>query len=131
MQGKLVVINRLEDLPADAEAERRLCLAKSMKSLLSIPMVSGRRTLGSCALVAVRAERIWPADLVQRMRLITAVFAGALARKRSEESLRESEARLNLAATSAEAGLWILEISTGHIWATESPGIYGFAPIRS
>ncbi len=56
-QGKLVVINRLEDLPAEAEAERRLCLAKSMKSILSIPMVSERGTLGSCALVSVRAER--------------------------------------------------------------------------
>ncbi len=129
MQGKLVVINRLEDLPADAEAERRLCLAKGMKSLLSIPMSSGDRTLGSCALVSVRAERIWPTDLVQRMRLIAAVFAGALARKRFEESLRESEARLNLAATSAEAGLWVLEISTGHVWATEKTReLYGFAP---
>jgi formate hydrogenlyase transcriptional activator len=129
MEAKLVVINRLEDLPAEAEAERRLVLAKSMKSILSIPMVSGQRTLGSCALVAVRAERIWPADLVQRMRLIAAVFAGVLARKRSEELLRESEARLNLAATSAEAGLWILEISTGHIWATQKAReLYGFAP---
>jgi len=128
-RGKLVVINRLEDLPAEAEAERRLCLAKSMKSLLSIPMVSGGKTLGSCALVAVRAERIWPEDLVQRMRLIATVFAGALERKRSEESLRESEARLNLAATSAEAGLWILEIATGHIWATgKTRELYGFAP---
>jgi len=88
MQGKLVVINRLEDLPADAEAERRLCLAKSMKSILSIPVISGRRTLGSCVLVSVRAERIWPADLVQRMRLIAAVFAGALARKQMEDQLR-------------------------------------------
>jgi hypothetical protein len=34
MQGKFVVINRLEDLPADAAAERRLFLAKSMKSIL-------------------------------------------------------------------------------------------------
>jgi formate hydrogenlyase transcriptional activator len=130
-QGNLVVINRLEDLPAEAESERRLCLAKGMRSLLSIPMVSGSRALGSCALVAVRAERIWPVDLVQRMRLIAAVFAAALARKRSEESLRESEARLNLAATSAEAGLWNLETSSGHIWATEKTReLYGFAPGR-
>jgi formate hydrogenlyase transcriptional activator len=129
MQGNLVVINRLADLPDDAEAERRLCLSKGMKSLLSIPMVSGGRTLGSCALVAVHAERVWPADLVQRMRLIAEVFAGALARKRSEEKLNESEARLNLAATSAEAGLWILDIPTGHIWATEKTReLYGFAP---
>ncbi|MEJ2286090.1 MAG: sigma 54-interacting transcriptional regulator, partial [Desulfobacterales bacterium] len=128
-QGKLVVINRLEDLPAEAEAERRLCLARSMKSFLSIPMVDERGTLGSCALVSVREERIWPVDLVQRMRLIAEVFTGALARRRSEESLRESEARLNLAATSAEAGLWILEISSGHIWATEKTReLYGFAP---
>jgi formate hydrogenlyase transcriptional activator len=129
MQGKLVVINRLEDLPAEAEEERRFCLAKSMKSILSIPMVSGQKTLGSCALVAVRAERVWPEDLVQRMRLIAEVFSGALARKRSEESLRESEARLNLAATSADAGLWVLEIATGHIWATEKTReLYGFDP---
>ncbi|MEJ2169253.1 MAG: sigma 54-interacting transcriptional regulator [Desulfobacterales bacterium] len=129
MHGNLVVINRLEDLPDDAEAERRLCQAKGMKSVLSIPMISGGRTLGSCALVAVRGERIWPQDLVQRLRLITSVFAGALARKRSEESLRESEARLNLAADSAEAGLWILEIAGGYIWATEKTReLYGFAP---
>jgi formate hydrogenlyase transcriptional activator len=129
IQGKSVVITRVEDLPAEAKNERRLCLAKGMKSILSIPMVSGHRTLGSCALVSVRAERTWPEDLVHRMRLIADVFAAALARKRSEESLRESEARLNLAATSAEAGLWILEIATGHIWATEKAReLYGFFP---
>jgi len=129
IQGKLVVINRLEDLPADAEEERRLCLAKSMKSILSVPMVMGQKTLGSCALVSERAERIWPEDLVQRMRLIAEVLAGALARKRFEESLRESEERLNLAATSAEAGLWVLDFANGHIWATEKAReLYGFVP---
>ncbi len=88
-QGNPVVINRVEDLPAEAEKERLLCLAKSMKSVLSIPIVSGQRTLGSCALVSVRAERTWPKDLVQRMRLIAEVFAGALARKHMEEQLRQ------------------------------------------
>jgi formate hydrogenlyase transcriptional activator len=127
-QGKSVVMKRLEDLPAEAHQERQLCRAKGMKSLLSIPMVIGRKKLGSCALVSVRAERIWPVDLVQRMRLIAEVFANTLARRRSDEVLRESEARLNLAATSAEAGLWILEISSGHIWATaKARELYGFA----
>jgi PAS domain S-box-containing protein len=100
-----------------------------MKSLLSIPMAIGQKAMGSCVLVSVNAERIWPATLVQRIRLIAAVFAGALARKRSVEVLRESEARLNLAATSAEAGLWILEIASGHIWATaKARELYGFTP---
>jgi PAS domain S-box-containing protein len=126
-QGKLVVMNRLEDLPPEAEKERQLCLAKSMKSLLSIPVVGGGRTLGSCAFVSVRAERIWPPDLVHRMRLIAEVFAGGLARKRSEELLQESEARLSLAAACADAGLWILQTATGRIWATEKAReLYGF-----
>jgi PAS domain S-box-containing protein len=127
-QGKFVVINRLEDLPPEAEAERRLYLAKSIKSLLSIPMVMGQKILGSFALVSGLAERKWPKDLVHRMRFITEVFAGALARKRFEESLRETEARLNLAAASADAGFWNLEIASGHIWATEKAlELYGFA----
>jgi formate hydrogenlyase transcriptional activator len=118
VQGKSVVFNRVDDLPAEAENERRLCLTKSIKSLISIPVVSGRRTLGSCALVSVRAERIWPEELVQRIRLIAEVFAGALARKHWEESLRESEERLNVAAASAGAGLWIMDVSTRFVWAT-------------
>jgi formate hydrogenlyase transcriptional activator len=128
-QGKPVVMNRLADLPSEAQQERQLCRAKSMQSLLSIPMVIGQKALGSCVLVSVKAERVWPEDLVHRMRLIAEVFANALVRRRSEEVLRESEARLNLAATSAEAGLWILEIASGHIWATaKARELYGFTP---
>jgi formate hydrogenlyase transcriptional activator len=119
IQGKLVVINRLEDLPAEAEAERRLCLAKGIKSTLSIPMVRERVTVGSCVLVSVHVERDWPEDLIRRLRLISEVFVNALARKRSEEVLRESEERLSLAAASASAGLWIMDANTGHIWATD------------
>jgi formate hydrogenlyase transcriptional activator len=90
-QGKSVVINRLEDLPAEAEAERGLCLAKGMKSILSVPMASGRGVLGSFALVAVRTERVWPEDLVKRLRIITDVFASALEHGRSSRALKAAE----------------------------------------
>jgi len=33
--------------------------------------------------------------------------------------LRESEARLSLAAESAEAGLWVLDLGDGRFWTTE------------
>ena len=96
IRGNPVVMNRVEDFPPEAEKERQLCLVKGMKSLLSIPMGSGGKTLGSCALVSTRGERVWPKDLVQRFRLGSEVFAGALVRKRMEEQLharlREIEA---------------------------------------
>jgi len=90
IQGKPVVVNRLEDLPAEAEKERRICELKSMKSILSMPLVSGGRTLGSCALVATRKERVWPEELVQRFRLLTEVFGNALQEKKMEEQLRQN-----------------------------------------
>jgi len=88
--GNPVVMNRVEDLPPEAEKERQLCLLKGMKSFLSVPMARGSKTLGSCALVAIRAERIWPEELVKRFRLVTEVFANALERKQMEEQLREN-----------------------------------------
>jgi PAS domain S-box-containing protein len=89
LQGNAVVINQVGDLPPEAERERQLCLGKGMKSFLSVPLASGGKTLGSCALVSTRAERVWPKDLVQRFRLASEVFANALARKRADEEIRK------------------------------------------
>ena len=47
------------------------------------------------------------------------MFANAISRKRADQALRESEARLSLAAASAGAGLWILDIAGGHFWLTD------------
>ena len=91
IEGKSVVMNRVADFPPEAENERQLCLAKGMKSILSIPMVSGGKTLGSCTLVSTRAERIWPEELVKRFQLLTEVFANALQGKRADTLLRTSE----------------------------------------
>jgi formate hydrogenlyase transcriptional activator len=87
MAGNSVVMNGLEDLPPEAEKERKVCLAKNMKSILSVPLVGAGKTLGSCALVSTRAQRVWPEELARRFRFISEVFAGALARSRMEEQL--------------------------------------------
>ena len=58
-----------------------------------------------------------------RLQLVAQVFTNALARKRADEALRESEERLNLAADSAEAGLWTLRLSHGRLLGDrEGPG---------
>jgi PAS domain S-box-containing protein len=69
-----------------------------MKSVLSVPLVGGGKTLASCALVSTRAERIWPEELVQRFRFISEVFANALAQKQTDEALREAERRYHTVA---------------------------------
>lgn len=90
-QGKPVVINRVEDLPPEAEKERQFCRARGIESLLSTPIIIGGKTFGSCALVFTHTVRVWPEELVRRFRLISEVFANALERKHAEEASRESE----------------------------------------
>jgi PAS domain S-box-containing protein len=61
--------------------------------------------------------------------LILGLIVNLRRRKKVEQSLAESEMRLKLAADSAGAGLWSLDVDTGRIWATERAlDLYGFAP---
>ena len=50
--------------------------------------------------------------------LITQLALSLAKRRRVHEELRESEARLNVAADSAGAGLWTLDLRTRQVWAT-------------
>ena len=77
------------------------------------------RFLAALSFDATQKERDWPEALQKRLQVIAQVFANALARKQTDETLRESEMRLSLAADSANAGLWTLVPETGHIWATK------------
>jgi PAS domain-containing protein len=59
--------------------------------------------------------------------IVARVFAGALERKRAEAELRESEERLQLAAESADVGMWMLDLTTGRFWANDrGRAIFGF-----
>src|SRR6266542_1271672 len=48
-----------------------------------------------------------------------ALSAGMAERRRAEEALRESEARINLAANAANLGLWLWNIQDDKLWVTE------------
>ena len=99
-----------------------------VKSNLTVPLsVGGASPVGALGFNTTRAERDWPDALVKRLQLVAQVFANALARKRADEALRESEERLALAADSAEAGLWILDYRTGVFWVTDrARAIFGY-----
>lgn len=50
--------------------------------------------------------------------LIAYLAISLLRRRRAEQLLRESEERMNLAADSARAGLWSVDLATRHVWST-------------
>src|SRR6266536_2910232 len=58
----------------------------------------------------------------------TALSAGMAEHGRAEEALRESEARMSLAANAANLGLWLWNIQDDKLWVTEQwRRLFGFA----
>ena len=129
LAGRMVVVSSMEEAPAEAAVDRESARLIGVKSNLCLPLaVGGGPPVGALALNTLQAERDWPDVLVQRLQLVAHVFTNALARRRHELNLQESEERLALAADSAGAGLWSLEYGTGVFWATERAG--RFSAIR-
>ena len=128
--GRMVVIPSVEEIPAEAAVDQESARRGGIKSSLCLPLaVGGEASVGALAFNTLRAQRDWPDALVNRLQLVAQVFANALARKRADEALRQSEERLALAADSAEAGLWTLDYGTGVFWVTErARAIFGYSP---
>jgi PAS domain S-box-containing protein len=64
--------------------------------------------------------------------LIFGLLISIRRRREAERSLRASEERVMLAVSSAGAGLWSIDIETGHIWATDRVlELFDFAPEQS
>jgi PAS domain S-box-containing protein len=127
--GRTVVIRSMDEMPAEFAVDRENARRLGIQSNLTLPLsLGGEAPVGALAFNTLRALRDWPDTLVLRLQLVAQVFANALARKRHELSLRESEERVGLAADSAEAGLWNLDYRTGVFWATErARTIFGYS----
>lgn len=97
-----IVVSRLTDTPAAAARDRQLWRHYGIKSVLTLPLFTGNdAAFGALNFDLIREEREWSPALVNRLRLVAQVFANALARRRTEQALRESEERLSLAAAAA------------------------------
>jgi PAS domain S-box-containing protein len=90
-QGNPVEIGRLSDFPAEAAQELAYCRDRGVKNFLSVPLISGSRTLGSLVLMSTQCEKQWPEELVERFHVITTLFANVLIRLQTDEVIRASE----------------------------------------
>jgi formate hydrogenlyase transcriptional activator len=130
LSNEIVKVPDTKDVPPEAARDREVWDYYDIKSCVNFPFWTGHdRMFGCISFQTTRERRDWPEALVNRLKLLAQVFAGALARKRAEKSLHDSELRLRLAAAAAGAGLWTLETVSGRIWATDkTKELFGFAP---
>ena len=105
--GEAVAVSRVSDLPDAAETDRRALVAFEIRSFAAIPLIVEKSVIGALAFSSMRAERAWPDELIQRLRLMAEVFANALARRRAASAARESEDRFRLLAETAPLMIWM------------------------
>jgi transcriptional regulator with GAF, ATPase, and Fis domain len=94
-RGEVVRFGDLErETPPEAAAERAYVAQSKMKANLTIPVSIGGKLVSALAVGTFRHPRVWPDPLVDRMRLIAEIVAGALQRRRHELALRASLAEI-------------------------------------
>ena len=115
LAGRIVAVSSLNEMPAEAARDRDVCRRLGIKSSLALPLsVGGGSPVGILALNTTRAERDWPDVLVTRLQVIAQIFANALARKRAEQALQESEAVSR--ATFEQAAVGIAHVGIDGRW---------------
>ena len=101
-----------------------------MVSLFNIPLFVEEVVRYTILIQFLHQDRPWPDAVVPRLKVLGEIFANALERKRADQALKESEERLNLAADSAGAGLWVFDTRERIFWVTtKTREIFGFAPV--
>jgi len=123
-RGEPLIITRLANLPPEAARDRETYQQYGTKSLVAIPLFSEGAVFGVLSFAATRAERAWPDEVVKSFRMVAEVIGNALARRRADQALRESQARLTLAVASADARLWEVEAETERVWMMEQGRVF-------
>lgn len=110
---------RIEELPADATDDKQTLEMWKVGSGMYIPIAALRSSEYTLGISSAENDRNCPEEYIPRLRLLGELFVNALERSTGEQALRESEERLSLAASAAEAGLWIMDMDRGIVWATQ------------
>jgi formate hydrogenlyase transcriptional activator len=90
MAGKIIAVDSMESLPPEAARDKEVWLRYGIKSALVFPLAAGGQLLGSVTFNTVKEERRWQEEIVNRLTVVAQVFANALARKVTDQALRES-----------------------------------------
>jgi formate hydrogenlyase transcriptional activator len=134
LAGRIVALSSLRaGLPADAVADLENARVLGIKSNLTLPLaVGGEPPVGALAFNMMSAERDWSSEAVTHLQLVAQVFTNALARKRHELRLQESEARLAAGADLAGLGFYEIDFVDGTAYVDgRFREICGLAPERT
>jgi PAS domain S-box-containing protein len=108
-QGENIYIPRVQDLPPEAGAERELLQNLRIKSLVAVPMILHNSLVGFLGFDSMRREKTWSERTLTLLKIVGEIFVNALERKRSEQSLQESEKNYRRLVDNSLTGIYITQ----------------------
>jgi PAS domain S-box-containing protein len=102
ISGEVLHIPDVEALPPEAEAEKREFQQQNIQSLITVPMIYQEETIGFLGFDAVNQQRRWSEKDVQLLKMLSTIFANALALKRAQSIQYGQHQFLELLATGTD-----------------------------
>jgi len=96
MQGQIINIPRITELPAEANSEKEAFQAQGCQSAILVPMVYKRLCMGFLGFEALRAEKTWPEEMIGLLRMVGEIFINTIERRRADKALQSSEEQYRL-----------------------------------
>lgn len=92
LAGKAIAIPDVDDLPAEAKAERDEFKAQSIRALICLPVPDERGTvIGFLGMDSVRGRRDWAETRTTMLQVVAEIIGAAASRIRTQGKLAESE----------------------------------------
>ena len=123
MKREVLSFSKIDDLPKEANVDKKTWIAWGIRSNLIIPIMIGGPADHIIAINSIKCERAWPEDFVPRLRLLGEIFVNAIERSKAQKDLQESEERqqtelqLNWSQTLLDT---LINSSSDMIWAVDS-----------
>jgi len=93
-RGETVVLSRMSDIPPEGARDLEIYGYYQLLSAVTFPLaVGGGPVFGAVSFNMFRKPLTWTTDLIDKLGLVAQVFANAIFRKRTDQELRENEAR--------------------------------------
>ncbi|HAX78692.1 MAG TPA: histidine kinase [Cyanobacteria bacterium UBA11372] len=102
LSGKTVIISDVDNLPAEAVAEKTALTRLSTRSLINIPLLHRNQLVGCIGLVTVHAAKQWNPEEINLLKLVGEIVAIGLARNDAEID-RQQAAQAAVAASKAKS----------------------------
>jgi diguanylate cyclase (GGDEF)-like protein/PAS domain S-box-containing protein len=105
-----VYVPCVAETPEEGAAEKHLWQSENIQSVLAIPMILNNMLFGFWGFDAIHKQKTWAEEDIRLLHMMGDVFVSALARKQTEQALRQARRELDLTLNSISDALWTGEL---------------------